>query len=235
MFSFMKKNESKKPALRKTIPALVLNKNWHDLFPGKKTSKIQSAEKKLEGLLKKYSQVKQDLKEYENLKKQLMDGILADMDSISEESKEKLDKKMETNTNLIYDLNARMENAEEDLLDIPKQIDECNRELILYTAEVFYPKLIENTVEHQQLTEEVGELKRTLRQKLERKLELEEENDNVYQRLHQILGAELLNELDEFFIGRQLPRKAYDLKGRVGERGSEKDSVFLEEKSESEE
>ena len=225
MFSIAKKQEPRrKPALRKSIPVLIVNKDWHDLFAGKKPSKIQATERRLEALVKKYSQVKQEIKEDENLKKQLLDGILADMNSISEESTNQLEKKMETNTNLIQDLNDRMDADGDLLLDLPRQIDDCNKELIFQTAEVFYPKLIENLKEYQDLTEEINELRRRLRAKLERRVELEERNDAVYHRLHQIFGPELIDELDEFFVGRQMRRKIYDLKGQ--ERGVE-DSAFL--------
>ena len=229
MFSIAKKKEPKrKPALRKSIPVLIVNKDWHDLFMGKKPAKIQAAEKRLEVLVKKYSQVKQELKEYEGLKKQLLEGILADMNSISEESTDQLEKKMETNTSLIQDLNARMDEGGDLLLDLPHQIDECNKELIFQTAEFFYPKLIENTKEYQLLAEEINDLRRRLRAKLERRVEIEERNDAIYQKLHQILGAELLDELDEFFIGRQMNRKIYDLKGQ--EQDAE-DSAFLTEEA----
>lgn len=133
---------------------------------------------------------------------------------------------METNTSLIQDLNARMDEGGDLLLDLPHQIDECNKELIFQTAEFFYPKLIENTKEYQLLAEEINDLRRRLRAKLERRVEIEERNDAIYQRLHQILGAELLDELDEFFIGRQMNRKIYDLKGQ--EQDAE-DSAFLTE------
>ncbi len=227
MFS-KKKEPRRKPALRKSIPVLIVNKTWHDLFGGKKPAKIQAAEKRLEGLVKKYSQVKQEIKEYESLKKQLLEGILADMNSISEESTDQLEKKMETNTSLIQDLNSRMDENGDLLLDLPRQIDECNKELILQTAEVFYPKLIDNTREYQQLAEEINDLRKRLRAKLERRVELEERNDAIYQRLHQIMGAEILDELDEFFIGRQMHRKIYDLKGQ--EKGGD-DSAFLNEET----
>lgn len=228
MFSFRKKDERKKPILRKSIPALIVNKNWHDLFIGKKPSTIQHTEKKLETLVKKYSQVKQELKEYESLKKQLMEGIIADMDNISDETTEKLDKKMNTNTNLIQDLNMRMEKTQDDLLELPALIDECNKELIFRTAEVFYPKLMDNVQEyHQQLTE-IETLKRQLRKRLERKVDLEEENDAIYHKLHQVLGADILDQLDEYFIGAQGSRKAYDLKGQINQ---DTDSVFLSEEN----
>ena len=224
MFSFGKKNEPKKPVIRKSIPALIVNKDWHDLFENKKPSKIKATEKKLEALMKQYSQLKQELKDYEALKKQLMEGILADMDHISEESLDKIEKKMDTNTNLIHDLNERMDKAGDNLLDLPSRIDECNKELAFQTAEVFYPRLMENAKEYHLYIREIEELKRQLRKKLERKVDLEEENDKIYHKLHQVLGAEIIDQMDEYFIGQRSNRKFYDLKGRVV---SEADSVFL--------
>ena len=232
MFSIAKKKEpKKKPALRKSIPVLIVNKDWHDLFGGKKPTKIKATEKRLETLVKKYSQVKQETKEYEGLKKQLLEGILADMSNISEESTDQLEKKMDTNTNLVQDLNARMNENDDLLLDLPRQIDDCNKELIFETAEFFYPKLIENTREYHILAEEINDLRKRLRVRLERRVELEEVNDAIYQKLHQIMGADILDELDEFFIGRQMHRKVYDLKGQ--EKGGEDSAFLVEDKEES--
>lgn len=230
MFSFTKKNEPNKPVIRKSIPALILNKDWHNLFPQKKPSKIKATEKKLESLIKKYSQTNQSLKDYESLKKQLMDGIIADMENISEDSPEKLEKKMNTNTNLIYDLNHRMEEAENNLLELPALMDECNKELIFETAEVFYPKLMENTKEYVEINKEIAALKKQLRLKLERKVDLEEENDRIYRGLHQVLGAEILDQMDAYFIGQHGGRKSYDLKGQF----SPEASVFLSEETDEE-
>lgn len=230
MFSFGKKSTAKRPKLTKSIPPLILNKMWHDLFQGKKPSTIQKQEKKLENLVKRYGQIKQELKEYETLKKQLMDGILADMGNISESGKEKLDKKMDTNTNLIKDINSRIENSQDEILDLPSKIDDCNDELAYLTAEVFYPILIENTALYESTLQEIDDLKSRLRNCLTKKVDLEEANAKIYHGLHQVMGSDALDKMDEYFIGKQMRRKSYDLKGQV----VSDNSVFLEEANEEE-
>lgn len=226
MFSFGKKDNPKKPVIRKSLPVLIVNKNWHDLFSAAKPGKIRSTEKKLEALLKKNSQLKQEIKEYEVLKKQLMDGIIADMEHISEEAIEKVDKKMNTNSNLIMDLNSRIETTEDVLLDLPSQIDECNKELAFQTAEVFYEKLIANTAEYEEYVSEIEVLKKALRKKLEKKVDLEEENSAIYHKLHQVLGAEVIDQMDEYFLGKHMYKKSYDLKNRTE---TTQDSSILED------
>lgn len=225
MFSFGKKQSTKRPKLSKSFPPLILNKVWHDLFQGKKPSHIQKQEKKLENLVKRHSQIKQELKEYDNLKKQLMEGILADMGNISESATDKLDKKMDTNAGLIKDLNLRIENSQDELLDLPAQIDACNHELAFLTAEAFYPMLIENTALYETTLKEIEELKTKLRSHLERKVDLEEINAKIYHGLHQVMGSDALDKMDEYFIGKQMRRKSYDLKGQI----ISEDSVFLSE------
>lgn len=231
MFSFGKKTTQAKPRIRKSIPALILNKDWHELFGAKKPKHIQKKEKQLEQLMKKYSQVKQELKEYHNLKKQLMDGILADMNNISEQSTEKLDKKMDTNSQMIKDLNQRIEKNEDTLLELPTEIDECNKELAFETAEYFYPILTSNTEEHERVLAEIEVYKAKLRELLERKVDLEELNSTIYHRLHQSLGADVLDQMDEYFIGKQMHTEVYNLK----EKESALSTFFEEEKSEGKE
>lgn len=226
MFSFGKKNHHHKPKIQKTLPALILNQEWHNLFSQKKPSKIAATEKKLESLLKKYAQVKQDLTEYETLKQQLMDGILADMHQISDDTDKKVDRKMETNSNLIKDLNIRMEKAEDELLDLPYLIDECNKELLFETAEHFYEKLIQNTSEYEKRVDEIHQLKTKLKKELERKVELEESNSFIYHKLHQIMGSEIIDQMDEYFIGKG--KKYYDLKGEADQMES---ALLSEDKS----
>lgn len=212
MFKLGKKDVGKQLVIKKTIPPLILNKDWHNLFPNQKPSAIRNIEKKQEQLLKNYSQLKQDVKDYDRLKKQVMGAIIADMDNISNQTPDKVDKKMDTNSNLIHDLNQRIADAEDRLLDLPGQIDACNQDLIVQTGNLFYQKLVANTDDYYKVKSEIEDLKGRLRKLLDQKVDLEEENDHLYHHLHQVLGAEIIDQLDEHFMGQQANLKAYRLK-----------------------
>ena len=64
-------------ALRnKKVPLLVLDPDWHELFPEhRKTDEIRRREKRLSDLIKEQGQTSNDIKEYEKLMAELNDKI----------------------------------------------------------------------------------------------------------------------------------------------------------------
>ena len=115
-------------ALRnKKVPLLVLDPDWHELFPEhRKTDGIRRREKRLSDLIKEQGQTSNDIKEYEKAKKVIMDNIVNNMTDGSEPGGFLKARKQEKNQKLMAELNDKITEAEENQKQIPAQILSAN-------------------------------------------------------------------------------------------------------------
>ena len=114
--------EVKKNAAYKQLPILTLDERYHVLFPEKdKTDEIRECEKKLNDLLKRQGQINDDLKEVHKIKDKLMQSIIDNVENM-ELSESKRQKLMATNQKLIIEAKLKIEELEQEQLDIPYKI-----------------------------------------------------------------------------------------------------------------
>ena len=126
----MKSEQDFQEALKnKKIPVLVLDQKWHRLFAiHGKTDAIKSLEEEVNGLLVRQGQLNTKLKELKKLKNQLMGNIVANMNDEKTEDQEHLrHRKLDEDKRLIDEINTQLEECEDELLDIPKLIQEANQ------------------------------------------------------------------------------------------------------------
>ena len=119
----------------KKIPVLILDSKWHQLF--KKagiTPEIEKLEKELTELLKKQGRINTEIKNIKKLKGELMNNIVSSMDG----SDDKSEKKVSDSKRLINESNEKMDALEDELLELPRQIDSVNKELMLQTMALCY-------------------------------------------------------------------------------------------------
>ena len=121
------------PAIKgKKIPILTLDNKWHQLFTQTGTNKqILKLEEELNGLLKKQGGAGQDMKKIKKLKKKLMDEIVEYADDAASGRDKKAEKKLEENKRLINECNEKLDECEELLAVLPRQIDKVNKQLML--------------------------------------------------------------------------------------------------------
>ena len=146
----MRTEEEFKQALHeKKVPLLVLDQKWHRLFAiHGKTDEIKETEEELNGLLARQGKLNSEVKDLKKLKNTLMNNIMENMDdSISEAERNQREKKLEEDKRLIEEINEKISNAEDELLDLPNIIKECNEELMLLSMDYFYSKLRVNQQE----------------------------------------------------------------------------------------
>ena len=85
----------------KELPILTLDQRWYQLMPEhKKTDEVRYWERRVNELLKKQGRVLEDIKDVENLKGILMDGIVQNMDETDEQ---KHKKRMPQSRRLIFE------------------------------------------------------------------------------------------------------------------------------------
>lgn len=193
-----KKDEVFSSALReKKIPVLTLDHKWHQLFTQTAPNKaVQRLESELTELLKQQGKANTETKELKRLKKKLMQEIMDHAGETADGNDAKAVKKMEENKRLINECNERLEAYEEQLLELPDQIDRVNRELMLLTMETCYDTMKANEAELAETSRWIARIRIELKKKLVRKQEMEQTNQEIYSYMHDIFGAEVIELFD---------------------------------------
>ncbi len=191
-----RKDEIYKPALiGKNIPILTLDNKWHRLFTQTEISpEIKEKERELNELLKRQGKLNHECKKLRSIKAKLRDEIVSLMGDGQANSAAQ--KKQEENKNLIEDCNERLEANQEELLDLEKEIDAVNYELMLLSMEVCYETIKENTEEIEQIDKWINQMRIELKKNVVRKQERELYNQNLYSYMHDIFGPEVIGIFD---------------------------------------
>ena len=151
----------------------------------------------MNALLARQGKLNNDLKEYKKLKNKLMNNIVQNMDvSNTEITDEQRQKNQDEDKRLIDELNQKTEVAEEELLEIPKQIKAENNQLMLLSMEYFYSKIRVNQEEAQEIDAWIKQVRVDLKKNIIRKQNREINNREIYNYLHDILGSEVLDLFD---------------------------------------
>ena len=193
-----RKDEIYSPALKEMkIPILTLDYKWHRLFTQTNPNKaILRLEEELNDLLKKQGKATTESKDIKRLKKKLMQEIVENAEGTAEGNNQKALKKMEDNKRLINECNERLTMYEDQLIELPGEIDRVNRELMLQTMDICYDTLKTNETEIEETAKWVAAIRVELKKRLIRKQEMEQMNQELYSYMHDIFGAEVIEIFD---------------------------------------
>lgn len=188
----------KSALINKTIPHLVLDQKWHRLFAiHGKTENIKALETQLNTLMGNEARLNMRLKELKKIKSQLMNNIVQNMDGTNDEGALSLrEKKQEENKRLIEETNEKIDECEDELAEIPYQIRKTNEELMLASMEYFYDKLRVNRKESAEIEEWINQVRVELKKNIIRKQNRDINNREIYEYLHDIFGAEVIDIFD---------------------------------------
>lgn len=179
----------------KKIPLLVLDNKWHQLFSvEKKNRAIKKLESELNELLQRQGKLNSELKELKKLKSNLLQEIRDNMERA--ETDAKAQKLQDKNQKLVHDINEKMESHEDELLEIPREIDKVNYQLMLETINVFYELMKRNDEDIEKIVEWVKVVREQVKDNMIRKTTLEEYNTTIYGYLHDVLGADVVEVFD---------------------------------------
>ena len=195
----MKSDEEFRAAIAgKQVPILVLDQKWHRLFAVHgKTDEIKEAEGALNALLARQGKRNTDLKGFKVLKNKLMDSIVQNMDGTTEAHMDAArEKKLDEDKRLIEEVNQKIADAEDELLEIPKQIREANNELMILSLDYFYDKIRVNQEESREIEEWITQVRIDLKKNIIRKQNRDINNREIYAYLHDILGPQVLDLFD---------------------------------------
>ena len=203
------------PALiGKKIPILTLDNKWHQLFTQSEyTSEIKQMENELNDLIKRQGKVIDENKEIKKLKKKLMDEIVVIADElVRDPSSKKLEKRQDECKRLLTECNEKLDANEEEMVELPRQINRLNKKLMLSTMDVCYRRLQKSTQELNEIEDWIGKVRRELKKKVIRKQEKEATINKLYSYMHDIFGPEVIELFDMQFNPEEKYQKAKEAK-----------------------
>lgn len=180
------------------VPVLVLDNKWHRLF--KKigiTDDIKRLEKELNELLKRQGKINNEMKALKKIKSDLMGEIVNNMDDGDDSRDSKAsNKKLDDNKRLINEANNKMASYEDEMLELPREIDRVNKELMLHTMDLCYDTLSENTDQIEEIANWIRDIRIQLKKNVIRKQEMEMNNADLYTFMHNIFGNDVMDLFD---------------------------------------
>jgi len=189
-----KKEDTYKKALEgKRIPVLTLDNKWHRLFTMMEPDKeLKRLEENLNSLLRLQGKMNTESKSIKKIKKKLMDEIV----QLMERNDSAAEKKIEENKRLIEECNEKLDEYQDKLLDIPKEIDQANYALMIRTMEMCYEVLKVNEKEIEEIGEWISKIRVELKKNIVRKQEKEIKNYELYSFMNDIFGADVIDIFD---------------------------------------
>lgn len=191
------KQETFSDALRgKNVPVLTLDRKWYRLLDDVGKAAVKDLEEQLNTLLKRQGKLNTESKDIKKLKKKLMGEIVPMVDEMEQRPNKKLEKKIEEHKRLIEDCNDKLKEYEEELIDIPREINRVNMQLMLITMELCYDTIQDNTQQIQEIAEWITKIRIELKKNLIRKQEMEQRNYDIYSYMNSIFGMEVTDLFD---------------------------------------
>jgi len=180
----------------KNIPILTLDNKWYKLLDEVGKASVKNLEEELNKLLQRQGKLNTESKSIHKLKKKLMNEIVPMVDEMEQSGDKKLEKKIDENRRLIEDCNQKLSAYQDELLEIPKEIDRINMQLMLITMEHCYNVMQANNSDIDKISDWVTEVRIELKKNLIRKQEMEKQNQDIYSYMHDIFGADIVNLFD---------------------------------------
>ena len=177
----------------KKIAAVTLDHKWHQLFIRvEKSRRITEKEKELNDLLRRQGKCTTETQSIRKLKKKMMDEIV----SLMEKQDAASIKKTEDNKRLINECNEKMEQYQDELLELPKMIDEVNKELMAETMRICYENMHANEKDIKEIADWIADVRVELKKNVVRKQEMEIANQEIYSFMHDIFGSDVIDLFD---------------------------------------
>lgn len=207
-------NEFFKEALiGKKIPILTLDNQWHKLFTQTgENEEIQALEDKLNEVLKRQGKLNTEIKSLSAYKKKVLAEIVNIMELPDSNSKEK---KMSENKRIIEETNQKIEEYNDELMELPKQIDEANFNLMLATMRVCYARIQQNVSDIDEINQWVAAFRVKLKKQILLKQKKEIWNDEMYSYMHSIFGPDVIDVFDMKYNPKNVLNKETDVIGKV--------------------
>ena len=193
----------------KSIPILTLDNQWHKLFTQTgDNEEIHQYEETLNELLRRQGKLNTEIKSLNVYKKKLMQEIMSIMELPDSPAKEK---KMSENKRLIEESNEKLEAYNDELLDLPRLINQANLELMNVSMKLCYAKIQQNVNDIDEINRWVAAFRMQLKKKMLLKQQKEIWNDELYSYMHNIFGVDVIELFDMKYNPKNVRNKENDL------------------------
>lgn len=179
----------------KKLPILTLDHKWYRLLNKLERERARSLEDELNLLLKRQGKVNTETKEIKKIKRKLMNEIVPMVDEAGAGDKE-LEKKIDEHKRLIEECNEKLDSYQEEILELPREINRVNNQLMLLTMEYCYDILNDNTKEINEIEDWITQIRITLKKNIIKKQEMEQKNHDIYTYMNDIFGPDVVNLFD---------------------------------------
>lgn len=186
---------------RNDISLLILDERWNKLFTNtQKTPEIERCEQKLRELMKEEARLLAEQKEIAAAKKHHLSRIMEFTTEAFEKGSEAARDEMKASEQEIKRINARAKRIEEELEEIPSRIRDANIELLELTVMVVYYKIRSGRKRVEELEKLIEETKAKLKEYIDEKEALSQDDSDIYSYFHDLLGGEELEKIDRMFF-----------------------------------
>ncbi|MCR5716584.1 MAG: hypothetical protein K6G23_07050 [Lachnospiraceae bacterium] len=174
-------DDYKKMIEGKNVPILTLDHNWHRIFgQSRLTPELKVLEDEVNELLKQQGKVNTEAKQIRILKKKLMDEIVEATAAFQESQDAADDKKVEENKRLVAECNEKLEALNDDMLDIPRNLELANRKLMIETMKVAFERLHDNCASMEEIDAWLLSIRAELKDHIVRRQKGEVDNYFIY-------------------------------------------------------
>lgn len=180
----------------KKVPILTLDNKWYKLLDERTRKPLAETEEQLNGLLKRQGKLNTEIKDIRKLKKKLMQEIVTMADEADQGGGADIEKQIDRHKKLVEECNEKLEAYQDELLELPREIDRLNAKLMLATMDYCYDTMRENKEEIDRIAGWVADIRIELKKRLIRKQEMEQQNNRIYSYMHDIFGADVVDMFD---------------------------------------
>ncbi|SHI97956.1 hypothetical protein SAMN02745176_02004 [Lutispora thermophila DSM 19022] len=179
------------------IPILIYTPEWIQLFSNFKSRSMEKTVSKLEGLLSKQKSLEQEQKDLERRKKVLINKILHISNELNESKNQAFVGPLEEAQNEILQINERLPQILDELHTLYEDIDQLNAILLKETVKRTYELINENEQGLESVQREINRLRETIMELIQKKVDMEERVKRLYSYLHDIVGGDEMEVMDE--------------------------------------
>ncbi len=181
---------------KSSVPLLIEDEIWIKLFSDIKDKNIKNAKTELRYLVDESRKIKQDLPKKKSEKKELINKILTLSEKINNNEVMEGIELLDTYKNQLNQLNDDIDEITFKSETIPSKVRLINLNLLEETIKYAYGDIVEAEDNLSEYDIELKELRKRLRRIIEEKYDYEEKRNEIYQFLHNALGAEMVDKLD---------------------------------------
>lgn len=189
--------------IRNRLSILTENSEWLENFDGLSNRDIVRDKEELKKLVKFERDSKVKLEKLKSEKKRLIARIITLSDEINNKDKVSDIVLLEEAQSQLKDLNDEIDDITFELEMMPKRIREANLKLLESTVEYAYSELTDREEKLDRINHDLESLREQLRRYIVEKFEHEEKINKLYSFLHNTLGNEKANELDNTIYERK--------------------------------